>query len=561
MDLALKLNGLLASPSFAAWADGPPLDIGSMLYTPEGKPRCAIVTTAHLSDEERQFVTALVLSKLVTWMRRQSGTSELRAVLYMDEVTGYLPPTANPPTKKPIMTLMKQARAFGVGVVLATQNPVDVDYKALSNAGTWMIGRLQTERDKQRLTDGLSSASGGIDVTAVAATISGLAKREFVLRRAGRDSTEVFTTRWAMSYLRGPMTRDQIATVMADRGETAPDPTTAAAAAEASSTATAQPQAPSAPDLAHDETTVMPQVADGIAVRWIDVAAPWLAEAGGDARGTRLEPVVVARVRLRYDDTKAGLTHDQEYECVLPELTDPPDPSRATPVDYDDRDLRAEPQSAAVYRITAAPLDSKAYFGVVERGLREQLTRSLTIELPANTDLELYGRPGESPADFAARCDAVADDNAAAEIAKLRDKYEAKATRIRDAIAGAEGRVDVLQAEAEGKRNDELLSTAGSILGDLLGGRSRSRTLRSLGSAAGRRGRTAAARERVEAAEGKVGRLHDDLVDLERELAGELAEIDAKWQGIAQQTTTISVGLERTDVQVAGVVLAWMPVA
>ena len=191
-----------------------------MLYTTDGKPRCAIVTTAHLSDEERQFVTALVLSKLVTWMRRQSGTSELRAVLYMDEVAGYLPPTANPPTKKPIMTLMKQARAFGLGVVLATQNPVDVDYKALSNAGTWMIGRLQTERDKQRLTDGLSSASGGIDVTAVAATISGLAKREFVLRRAGRDSTEVFTTRWAMCYLRGPMTRDQIAAVMADRTTT-----------------------------------------------------------------------------------------------------------------------------------------------------------------------------------------------------------------------------------------------------------------------------------------------------------------------------------------------------
>ncbi|HEX6659073.1 MAG TPA: hypothetical protein VF065_13375, partial [Ilumatobacter sp.] len=559
MELALKLNGLLAAPSFAAWADGPPLDIGSMLYTADGNPRCAIVTTAHLSDEERQFVTALVLSKLVTWMRRQSGTSELRAVLYMDEVTGYLPPTANPPTKKPIMTLMKQARAFGLGVVLATQNPVDIDYKALSNAGTWMIGRLQTERDKQRLSDGLSSASGVIDVAAVASTISGLAKREFVLRRAGRDSTEVFTTRWAMSYLRGPMTRDQIAAVMADRGKTTAD--ARAASAEAPSAAAPQPSAQTAPDLAHDETTVMPQVADGVAVRWIDVAAPWLAEAGGEAGGTRLEPVVVARVRLRYDDTKAGLAHDQEYECVLSELTDPPDPSRAIAVDYDDRDLRTEPQSAAVYRIATAPLDSKAYFGVVERGLRDHLTRNLSIELSANPDLKLYGRPGESPTDFAGRCEAVADDKAAAEIATLRDKYEAKATRIRDAIAGAQDRLDVLQAEAEGKRNDELLSTAGSILGDLLGGRSRSRTLRSLGSAARSRGRTAASRERVEAAQGKVGRLHEDLADLEAELLDEIAEIDAKWQGIVARTTTISVGLERTDVQIAGIVLAWMPVA
>jgi hypothetical protein len=556
MELALKLNGLLASPSFAAWADGPALDIGSMLFTTDGKPRCAIVTTAHLSDEERQFVTALVLSKLVTWMRSQSGTSELRAVLYMDEVAGYLPPTANPPTKKPIMTLMKQARAFGLGVVLATQNPVDIDYKALSNAGTWMIGRLQTERDKQRLTDGLSSASGGIDVTAVAATISGLAKREFVLRRAGRDSTEVFTTRWAMCYLRGPMTRDQIAAVMADHSTTAPTAT-----ATATTTTAAPSAAASAPDLADDETTVMPQVADGVPVRWIDVAAPWLRQAGGDASGTRLEPVVVARVRLRYDDTKAGLDHDEEYECVLTGLTETPDPSQATAVDYDDRDLRTEPQSALVYRMAAAPLASKAYFGTVERELRDHLTRSLTIELPANTDLKLYGRPGESATDFAARCDAAADERAATEIAKLRDKYEAKATRIRDEIATAEDRVDVLQAEAHGKRNDELLSTAGSILGDLLGGRSRSRTLRSLGSAAGRRGRTAAAGERVDAAQGKVGRLHDELADLEAELTAELTEIDARWQANAERTSTISVGLERTDVQVAGVVLAWMPVA
>jgi len=194
--LAMRLNGLLASPAFAAWGEGQALDIQSMLSAADGSLRCAIVTTAHLSDEERQFVTSTLLSKVVTWMRRQSGTTDLRALLYMDEVAGYLPPTANPPTKKPIMTLMKQARAFGVGVVLATQNPVDVDYKALSNAGTWMIGRLQTERDKQRLLDGMSAAAGGVDVGVVGDTISGLGKREFVLRRAGKDQPEVSTTRW-----------------------------------------------------------------------------------------------------------------------------------------------------------------------------------------------------------------------------------------------------------------------------------------------------------------------------------------------------------------------------
>ena len=229
MALAMKLNGLLASPSFASWAMGSPLDIQSLLFTPDGRGRCAIVTTAHLSDDERQFVTSLILAKLVTWMRRQSGTTDLRAMLYMDEVAGYLPPTEKPPTKKPIMTLMKQARAFGVGVVLSTQNPVDLDYKAMSNAGTWMIGRLQTDRDKARLLDGMASAAGSVDVGAIDATISGLGKREFVLRRAGKDQPEVFTTRWAMSYLRGPMTRDQIAQLTVDATPPAnpvfPDPT------------------------------------------------------------------------------------------------------------------------------------------------------------------------------------------------------------------------------------------------------------------------------------------------------------------------------------------------
>ena len=279
MKLALKLNGLLASPAFAAWAAGQPLDIQSLLYTADGRGRCAIVTTAHLSDEERQFVTSLVLAKLVTWMRRQSGTTDLRALLYMDEVAGYLPPTANPPTKQPIMLLMKQARAFGVGVVLSTQNPVDVDYKALSNAGTWMVGRLQTDRDKQRLLDGMSAAAGGVDVAAVGDTISGLAKREFVLRRAGKDRPEVFTTRWAMSYLRGPMTRDQIRVLMAPAAPPAaplpPPPATATPVAAA---------APSAAAVAADSdaTPVMPDVGGGIAVRWVDPAAPWLADVGGD---------------------------------------------------------------------------------------------------------------------------------------------------------------------------------------------------------------------------------------------------------------------------------------
>jgi len=566
MALAMKLNGLLASPAFAAWAAGPALDIQSMLYTDDGSPRCAIITTAHLSDDERQFVTSLILSKLVTWMRRQSGTTDLRAMLYMDEVAGYLPPTANPPTKKPIMLLMKQARAFGVGVMLSTQNPVDVDYKALSNAGTWMIGRLQTEQDKSRLLDGMSSASGGVDIDAVGDTISGLGKREFMLRRAGKDKPEVFTTRWAMSYLRGPMTRDQIGEIMSDvKAPPAAATTTAPATTVASAPTAAAPAAtPAEPELADDQAAVMPDVADGVAVRYVDVASPWLRDAGGDSRGEVLRPTIVARVSMRYDETKADLIHDDEFECVLAELGEQTDVSQVIQVDYDDRDLRTDAPEPAIFELTDAKIANKTFWSGIERDIRDHLVRTLTVEIGVNKKLKLYGRPGESTDDFEARCLKVADDRADDEIATLRDKYEAKAKKLRDQIAAAEDRLEVLEEQAKSNRNSELLSTAGSVLGGLLGGKQSKGGLLgglfgSAGTAARRRGTTKASQERQESQENKIERLTDDLVDLEAELADELTEIDARWMEIGKEIDTLSVGLEKTDVKVTQISLAWMP--
>ena len=574
--LAMRLNGLLASPSFGAWMSGDPLDIDRMLHTPDGRPRCAIVTTAHLSDEERQFVTTLVLGKLVTWMRRQSGTTDLRALLYMDEVAGYLPPTAMPPTKKPIMTLMKQARAFGVGVVLSTQNPVDVDYKALSNAGTWMIGRLQTDRDKQRLLDGMSAAAGGVDVRAVGDTISGLAKREFVLRRAGKDQPEVFTTRWAMSYLRGPLTRDQIASLMAP--QKAPAPTPAAPAplppptgpavdlppptgAPAAAPAPAVPAAVSSTDVPG-----MPKVADGVPVRWADPAAPWLTTVGGDPRGVRYEAAIVARVALRYDDERTDLIHDEEYETVLFPLGDSIDPSTAVAADYDDRDLRTEPVAPIPYGLPVAKIGTKTLFAKVEKDLVAHLVRSRSLQVPENAKLKLCGRPGETPEQFAARCVAAADAKADEATAALRDKYQGKADSLRLKLHEAQDRAEVLEAEYKGRRNQEVLSTAGSILDSVFGGR-RSRgsvigsVLGKAGGAAGRRGRSDASEQRLDAAEHKIQLIQQELTNLEADLAQEVTEIDAQWMSAAAQVTTLNVPLERSDVRVTHLALVWIPVA
>ena len=571
MKLAMKLNGLLASPAFAGWGSGQPLDIQTLLYTPDGKGRCAIITTAHLSDEERQFVTSLILSKLVTWMRRQSGTTDLRALLYMDEVAGYLPPSANPPTKQPIMLLMKQARAFGLGVVLSTQNPVDVDYKAISNAGTWLVGRLTTDRDKARLLEGMSAAAGGVDTGAVGDTISGLAKREFVLRRAGKDKPEVFTTRWAMSYLRGPMTRDQIEQLMArvvPAPAAAAAPAAAPAPAEAPATAPAAPAAPTPEPVAApavtdpDATPVMPEVGGGVAVRWVDPAAPWLAEIGGDAASTTHAPAIVARVSLRYDDTKADLVHDQEYEAVLFPLGSHVDVTTAVGVDYDDRDLRDAAPPSCTYRLTDAPIGQASFWKQVPRDLVDHLTRSMALEIPTNPELKLFGRAGETVEEFTARCAQAADERADAEVAKLRDKYEAKAMKLQNQIDAATDAARVAAEQQSARKRNDLLSTAGSILGGLLGGRrSRTSMIDDIGRAAGRSGTTSAAGSRVDAAQNKVVRLTADLEAVEAELAEELVEIDERWKGVAEKIDTMSIALEKTDVKVTHLTLAWVPEA
>jgi hypothetical protein len=212
--LAVKINNLLASPGFGAWMEGESLDIDALLYSPDGKPRCSIMSIAHLSDPERMFFVSLLLNEYVSWMRAQPGSTDLRSVLYMDEIAGYLPPSRMPPSKQPMLTLLKQARAFGCGVVLATQNPVDLDYKALSNMGTWFIGRLQQERDQDRLMKGLANSDNPMNVRTISRTLSGLKKRQFMVHNAS-EGTKTFDTRWCMSYLAGPMTREGINSVMA----------------------------------------------------------------------------------------------------------------------------------------------------------------------------------------------------------------------------------------------------------------------------------------------------------------------------------------------------------
>ena len=569
MALAVQLNALLASPSFAPWMTGVPLDIPRMLFDEAGKPRAAILYLAHLSEPERQFIVTLVMSRMVGWMRTQPGTSDLRALIYMDEVAGFAPPTAQPPSKKPILTILKQARAHGVGMVLSTQNPVDLDYKAMSNAGTWMIGRLQTERDKARVLEGMRSAAGAVDIDALDTMIGGLSQRQFLLHTARGGAPRRFTTRWAMSFLRGPLTRVEIERLMADDPERVAALGTASIAGAAPDlAASAVPNAGGggaagaapvgAATLRDDQTTIPPTVPSSVRVRYLDAAAPWAAEIGAEPGSAHLRAAVAARVHLRYDDRAAGVDHTETYECVFFPLDEALKPDDAHTVDYDERDLRAEAPANAVYALPRAPIDKAAYFTDLERQLKEHLYRTRTSDIFVNRTMKLYSRAGESRDDFIVRCKAGAEEQAAAEAAKLREKYQTKRARLEKQQRTAESRVRELEVDTKQRVQHEILAGGGQLLSAFLRGRL---NLRSLSGASSRRGVTRRTQERLDTAKGKVEDATEDMREIEEELQEDLAELQEKWDACAEDIETKAIPLDKSDVAVEEVVLLWVPVS
>lgn len=545
MDLAMKLNGLLASPSFATWLEGRPLDIEDMIGG--DRPQAAIVYMAHLSDEERQFLVTLLLSRTVTWIRSRPGTSELRALIYMDEVFGFAPPTKEPPSKTPILTILKQARAHGVGMVLSTQNPVDLDYKAMSNAGTWMIGRLQTENDKRRILEGLASATGEIDIDLIDKQISNLEKRQFVLHSTKEPTPILFGTRWAMSYLAGPLTRDQITSLMADKGVSEDGPIEEEIE-ESNSQA----------DIATGGTVpVAPQVAAGRSIVFLDPAAQWAKDVGAEPTGTVFAPAAAATVQLLYDEAKADLNHSEVYEAVIFPLDGVVDVSDVIAVNHDQRDFLTTQPTEATFEISDQRLDTKTFWSGIETDLENHLVANRPLTIWRNQALKLYSRVGESEADFELRCANAAEDAADAELAKLRDRYRTRIDRVREEMATTQARYQEADAVAAAKSQESVLGTAGDLLGAFLGGRSGSTAL---GKAAKRRTATAKAEAKAESEAARYQAKAGELAELEQELADEVNEIVARYDEIAAEVETMDVSLEKTDIRVVDLKLVWVPV-
>jgi hypothetical protein len=549
-ELAMAINNLLAAPGFSAWREGEPLDVARLLHTPEGKPRVSIVSIAHLSEPERMVVVALLLSQVAAWMRTQSGTSSLRAIVYMDEILGYFPPVANPPAKAPLLTLLKQARAYGVGIVLATQNPVDLDYKGLANAGTWFLGRLQTERDKARVLEGLEGASAGraFDRDAMEATLAALGSRVFLLHNVHEDAPEIFESRWALSYLRGPLTRAQIQTLMAGR----PRP---AAAAPAVAPPIATPAA--APTV----TAPAPASGEARAAMPPDVPQVFLPVRARRPDGAALvyHPMLLGAASLRYVDAKKTVDALVDTVVVVPLVNEPAavDWEHAHEAGVAAGDLDDTPADGARYE-SAPPAATKAKS---YDGWRRELASWLAANRPLTLLRSAAGvvsRPGESEGDFRVRVTEASHEARDAVTERLRKKYAPKIAALQERVRRAEQSVARENAEASQTQLQTAISIGATLLGAFLGRKAVSAsTIGRATTAARSASRVLKDRQDVARASESVQVLRDQLAALEAEFR---AEVDAQDGGSSTETfESVQVRASKTNVTVRLVALAWMP--
>jgi hypothetical protein len=544
--LALALNNLLASPGFSAWLEGDPLDAAHLLFAAGGKSRLSILSIAHLSDAERMFAVTLILNQLVAWMRQQPGTGSLRALLYMDEVFGYFPPTANPPSKLPLLTLLKQARAFGVGVVLATQNPVDLDYKGLGNAGTWFLGRLQTERDQARVLDGLAgaaaSATGGFDRAAMEQQLAGLGNRIFLAHNVHEDAPVLFQTRQALSYLAGPLTREQIRALSGAAAAPAAVPAAAPAAPAASAaapTAAAASARPALPASLHERF------------------APAL-RAPGAGESLVYRPALYAAAQLHYVDAKSNVDVWRRAWLVAEIGADGADPwEQARELAAAPR-LAETPESGSSYAPLPARATSESAQDLWRRQLGVALNRNALLALFRCADPKQVSRPGETEDEFRGRLAALAREGRDAAVEKLRARYAPKLATLLERAERADVAAEREATQARGQKLDAAVSIGASLVGALFG--------RKLGSASNvsRAARAARGISRAAQEHADIARAEDRARDareahaaLEAELAAEIAALDAPSRAPAIERFTVSA--RKTDLVVEDFALLWLP--
>jgi hypothetical protein len=549
--LAMKMNNLLAAPGFQSWLEGEPLDVQQMLYTTTGRPRLAIFSIAHLSDAERMFFVTLLLSQMVGWMRTQSGTSSLRALLYMDEIFGYFPPVANPPSKLPLLTLLKQARAFGLGVVLATQNPVDLDYKGLANTGTWFIGRLQTERDKARVLEGLEGASTTagqrFDRGRMEEVLAGLGNRIFLMNNVHEDKPVLFETRWCLSYLRGPLTRAQIKTLM--------DPVKQATRQEEPDVPVSRPQGShAAPVTQHGSRPVLPP----------EVPQYFLPLRGSKPAESTVvyAPMIMGASTLHYADQKNGINTMHDVTVLVP-VTDSPVPidwERADRVPLSVADLEQAPAEAAQF-LPVPPIAAKSNsYPDWNKAFAAWLFRTEALELYKSPSSKEISEPGESERDFRLRLVQSGREHRDRAAERLRSKYAPKIAALQERIRRGEHMKARQQTEARHSQVQAAISVGASILGAFLGRKTISATNIGRATTAVRSaGRVLKESQDVGQAEATLAVLQQQLADLEAQFQSESGLLAASADPLTERLERLTLRPAKSNIAVKLLALVWAP--
>jgi hypothetical protein len=549
-ELAMALNNLLGAPAFGTWMEGEPLEIQKILYTPTGKPRVAIFSIAHLDDTQRMFFVSLLLNQILAWVRTQSGTTSLRAILYMDEIFGYFPPVANPPSKFPLLTLLKQGRAFGFGVVLATQNPVDLDYKGLSNTGTWLIGRLQTERDKARVLEGLEGIAGGsgqkFDRQVMEQTLAGLSSRVFLLNNVHEDAVEIFESRWAMSYLRGPLTRPEIKKLMdpVKEGRTQ---------AAAPATAAAPVSSPAAVLSGGSPRSILPSE---IAQYFIPVRS-----SGPGGATLMYHPMLFGAAEVRYSDSKS-VDFDQQRTQLWP-ITDGAvavDWDSGSDVDIPVSDLEKAPEAGAAFAEAPATAGKAKNFEKWQKELASWLYRNQRLDLFESRGLHIASNPGESERDFRIRLQQLARERRDAAVEQLRQKYAPKIAALREHQSRAQQVVEREAAEAKNEKLQTAISIGATLLSSFMGRKSLSlSTLGRATTAARGVSRSTKESQDVGRAEERVENVSQKLADLDAQFKAEVETLEKSVDPLTEAFDKVSLKPTKSNIAIKFFSLAWAP--
>lgn len=563
--LSLKLNNLLASPAFEGWVKGNPLDIGDMLNAPGGKPRVSIISVAHLGESERMFFVSLLLNEVLGWVRAQSGTTSPRALLFMDEIFGYFPPVATPPSKRPLLTLLKQARAFGLGVVLATQNPADLDYKGLSNTGTWFIGRLQAERDKMRLLEGLEGAaaaqSAQFDRKQIDTILSGLGKRMFLMHNVHEDQPRVFQVRWALSYLSGPLTRPQIKLLM-DPLKAAPKVAPAAApdapaanepAAKSETPITAAPSQTGALETSELRPLLPPEIAQYFVPLRAEVPA-------GSALLYR--PMIYGFGEVYFNEAKAGVSSTEtvaRLSLLSPDAVTL-DWQLAARVDLAPDDFEKEPVSPARFEsLPPSASKAKSYTGWT-KAFVESIYRGESLEVLKSPSLGAWSTPTETERDFRLRLQQAAKEERDARLEQLRAKYAPKILALEDKIRRAEQVVERESSKARSAGYTSMIKFGTTVLGAMVGRKKLSSAtinkagaaMRDVGNTIKESGDAARAQETVES-------LKRQYEELQTQFEAESKQVHQKTNPLTETLETVSLKPKKSNITPKLVVLAWVP--